>query len=113
MAKKDKFAEEIPEFTLEDIMKEFGSGDLDLDAPMASLGDTLVFTPVTQADLEAVRTAEIPAEAIPEVEEVPAVEESPVEEEAPAEEEIPAEEDVLTEEEAPAVEEVSSEDLPF
>ena len=119
MAKKDKFAEEIPEFTLEDIMKEFGSGDLDLDAPMASLGDTLVFPPVTQADLEAVRTAEIPAEAIPEVEEVPAVEESPVEEEAPIEEEAPAveevssEEEVPTEEEAPAEEEIPVEDAPI
>ena len=111
MAKKDKFTEEIPEFTLEDIMKEFGSGDLDPDAPAASLGDTLVFTPVTQADLEAVQTADVPSEAIPEAEEAPIVEEAPAEEEIPAEE-APVEEEVPAVEEIPAEEEIPVDETP-
>ena len=80
MVNKEKFPEEIPEFTLEDIIKEFGSGEFDLDTPADSLGDTQVFSPVTPEDIEAAQEA-------------PAVEEVPVEvEEIPAEEEdVPAE----------------------
>ena len=123
MAKNDKFPEEIPEFTLEDIMKEFGSGELDLDAPANSLGDTQVFAPVSQADLQADQTpvqVEIPLnrEEVPVAEEKASVEEEAVpaeeeevpadEEEAPAEEaETPAEEEQnpVEEEEAPVEEE--------
>ena len=51
-ANKDNIPEPIPEFTLEDIMKEFGSGSIDWDAPADSLGDTQVFTPVTEVPAE-------------------------------------------------------------
>ena len=112
MVNKEKFPEEIPEFTLEDIIKEFGSGEFDLDTPADSLGDTQVFTPVTPEDIEAAQEAPAAEEISAEAEETPAeeeetpaeAEETPVEEEeAPAEaEEIPAEE-----EEAPAEEEAT------
>ena len=115
MANKDTIPESIPEFTLEDIMKEFGSGDLDLDTPAESLGDTQVFTPVTQEDLEAHRAAE-ETEASAEVEKASAEEpELPVEaEETPAEEPeapVAAEETPAEEPEAPvAAEETPAEE---
>ena len=117
MVNKEKFPEEIPEFTLEDIIKEFGSGEFDLDTPADSLGDTQVFTPVTPEDIEAAQEAPAAEEISAEAEETPAeeeetpaeAEETPVEEEeAPAEaEEIPAEEEEapVEAEEVPAEEE--------
>ena len=46
MAKNDKFPEEIPEFTLEDIMREFGSGNADTEpeAPAESEGNAYRIT---------------------------------------------------------------------
>ena len=120
MAKKDKFTEEIPEFTLEDIMREFGSGDLDLTEPSDSMGDTQIFTPVSQADLLAHQGAPVQVELPLTQEAAPAeVEEAPIEEEAApvAEEAAPAveEEAPVVEEEAPAEEEeaaVEAEEAP-
>ena len=128
MAKKDKFTEEIPEFTLEDIMREFGSGELDLTEPADSMGDTQIFTPVSQADLLAHQGVPVQVELPLMQEEVPAeeeeapveAEEAPVEEEeAPAEEEeapAEAEEAPVEEEEAPVEEKeapVEAEEAPI
>ena len=126
-ANKDNIPEPIPEFTLEDIMKEFGSGSIDWDTPADSLGDTQVFTPVAEipAEEEAPETEEIPAEEeAPEAVEVPAEEETPEAgeipteevapeaEEVPAEEEVPEAEEVPAEEETPEAEEVPTEEAP-
>ena len=64
MSNKDKAPENIPEFTLEDIMKEFGAVDADPDAPADSLGDTQIYPPVTPEVAEARQTVpeELPAE---------------------------------------------------
>ena len=51
MANKDNIPENVPEFTLEDIMKEFGA-ETDPEAPAESLGDTKVYPPVTPEILE-------------------------------------------------------------
>ena len=136
-ANKDNIPEPIPEFTLEDIMKEFGSGSIDWDAPADSLGDTQVFTPVAEipaeeepeaeeisAEEEAPKAEEIPAEkvvpetedtpaeeVIPKAEEVPAEEETPEAEDTPAEEEVPEAEEIPAEEEAPEAEEVPAEEV--
>ena len=53
MSNKDKTPETIPEFTLEDIMKEFGAVETDPETPVDSLGDTRVYPPVTPEVLEA------------------------------------------------------------
>lgn len=55
MSNKDKTPENTPEFTLEDIMKEFGAVEADPDIPADSLGDTRVYSPVKPADTEAVQ----------------------------------------------------------
>ena len=101
MSKNDTTPEQIPEFTLEDIMREFGNGEQNPDTPADSLGNTQVFPPVTQAVLQSVQAqppqaelplapeAEVPAE---EAEQPTEAEEAPVEaEESPAEETAPAE----------------------
>ena len=101
MSKNDTTPEQIPEFTLEDIMREFGNGEQNPDTPADSLGNTQVFPPVTQAVLQSVQVqppqaelplapdAEVPAE---EAEQPTEAEEAPVEaEESPAEETAPAE----------------------
>ncbi len=53
MSNKDKTPDNIPEFTLEDIMKEFGAVETDPETPVDSLGDTRVYPPVTPEVLEA------------------------------------------------------------
>ena len=96
MSNKDKIPENTPEFTLEDIMKEFGAVDAAPDMPVDSLGDTQIYPPVTpeiaeacqsepeEAPAESAQTAEEPAE-------VPAQENTSAEQEASAaEEEAPA-----------------------
>ena len=114
MANKDNTPELLPEFSLEDIMKEFGSGDLDPETAAESLGDTQVFPPVTPEVIEA-HTAAESEESPAEEEEAPVAEEAPVTEDASAEEEIPAEEEtsvdqVPAEAEAPADGEVPAEE---
>ena len=52
MDNNNKFPENIPEFTLEDIMEEFG-GDPDSDEIAGSLGDTQIFPPITVEELMA------------------------------------------------------------
>jgi hypothetical protein len=46
MPNKDNTPENIPEFSLEDIMKEFGA-ETDPEVSAESLGDTQVYPPVT------------------------------------------------------------------
>ena len=112
MAHKNNTPEPIPEFTLEDIMREFGSGDINWDEPADSLGDTQVFTPITDADLQAHKEAEeAPArEETAEAVEVPAEEEAAEAEEAPEEEEAAEAEEAPEEEEAAEAEEVPEEE---
>ena len=112
-ANKDNIPEPIPEFTLEDIMKEFGSGSIDWDTPADSLGDTQVFTPVAEipAEEEAPEADEIPAEEeAPEAEEIPTEEAAPEAEEIPTEEVAPEAEEIPTEEVAPEAEEIPAEE---
>ena len=97
MSNKDIKPENTPEFTLEDIMKEFGAVEADPDSPADSLGDTQVYPPVTPEVMEVLQAEpeeaaapeEVPGEAADTAPEETASEEAAPEAEA-AETEAPA-----------------------
>ena len=132
MPNKDNTPENIPEFSLEDIMKEFGA-ETDSEVSAESLGDTRVYPPVTPEVLnqaaEENPTPETAGEAAPEEssveaddEDIAAPEAEPAPEEAPVDEMQSATQvftpvtvaDLLAEPEIPAVvpAEASSEEVP-